>query len=43
MRYCIVCKRPMYTSLESIWIEGTNYDIHVSCKKDFELEAKDND
>jgi len=32
MRYCIKCKKPMYTSIESIWIENKNYDIHKKCK-----------
>ena len=33
MRYCYYCKKPMYTSNESIWIENKNYDIHKKCKK----------
>ena len=32
MRYCIKCKKPMYSSNESIWIKGKNYDIHKKCK-----------
>ena len=34
MRFCILCSKPMHTSIENIWIEGTNYDIHVGCKKE---------
>jgi hypothetical protein len=35
MRYCWYCKKPMYTSNESIWISKKNYDIHKKCKKKF--------
>jgi len=34
MRYCIVCEKPMYTSIESIWINKKNYDCHKKCKKE---------
>ena len=41
MRYCIECKKPMYTSFESIWIKGKNYDIHKKCLKSIlKREAK---
>jgi len=33
MRYCIKCKKPMYSSNESIWIKNKNYDIHKKCKE----------
>ncbi len=35
MRKCIHCKEPMFNSLESIWINGKNYDIHKKCKEEF--------
>jgi len=31
MRYCIFCKKPMYTSNFSVWINGKNYDAHKKC------------
>ena len=31
MRYCIFCKKPMFTSNFSIWIKGKNYDAHKKC------------
>ena len=36
MRYCVWCKKPMYTSIESIWVKGENLDIHAPCKKEAE-------
>ena len=35
MRYCWICKKPMYSSNESIWIDGMNYDVHKKCKEAF--------
>ena len=35
MRTCIHCKEPMFSSLESIWIDGKNYDIHKKCKESY--------
>ena len=32
MRYCYYCKKPMYTSNESVWINNKNYDAHKRCK-----------
>ena len=32
IRYCIRCKKPMYSSNENIWIKNKNYDIHKKCK-----------
>lgn len=31
MRFCYFCKGPMYTSNNSIWIKGKNYDAHKKC------------
>ena len=31
-RVCVYCKRPMFNSLESVWVCGKNYDIHKKCK-----------
>jgi hypothetical protein len=39
MRYCIRCKKPMYTSNESIWIKGKNYAIHKRCKTKEEIRC----
>ena len=36
MRYCIFCKKPIYTSIHSIWIKGKNYDAHQKCLEDSE-------
>jgi len=38
MRYCIVCEKPMHTSIESIWINKKNYDCHKKCKKEINNE-----
>ena len=32
MRYCIVCKKGMFTSYNSVWIKRKNYDIHKKCE-----------
>lgn len=32
MRYCHICKEPMYTSNHSMWINKKNYDVHSKCK-----------
>ena len=32
-RVCYYCKKPMYSSNESIWIKNKNYDIHKKCKE----------
>ena len=31
MRFCFYCGKPMYTSMESVWIKGKNYNCHVKC------------
>jgi len=36
MRYCYYCKKPMFTSNESVWIKGKNYDVHTKCKEKLE-------
>jgi len=41
MRYCMICKEKMYTSIESIWVDGINYDIHKNCKKKYLKELED--
>ena len=33
-RVCYYCKKPMYSSNESIWIKNKNYDIHKKCKEE---------
>jgi len=33
MRHCFICRKPMYTSSESVWINEVNYDVHKRCKK----------
>jgi hypothetical protein len=33
MKYCYYCKKPMYSSNESIWLLNKNYDIHSKCLK----------
>ena len=35
MRYCSYCKKPMHTSINSIWIGKKNFDIHVKCEKEY--------
>jgi len=40
MRFCYYCKKPMYTSIESIWIKNKNHDIHVKCKQKIKSEMK---
>ena len=32
-RVCVYCKKPIYNSLESVWVCGKNYDIHKKCKQ----------
>ena len=34
MRFCIKCGKPMFTSLESVWIKNKNYSIHKKCKEE---------
>ena len=41
-RYCIKCKKSMYSSNESIWIKNKNYDIHKKCKEENKLYNKKN-
>jgi len=41
MRYCWLCKEPMYSSKESVCIGNINYDIHVKCKKEYLERNKD--
>ncbi len=36
MRFCIVCKKPMYTSNGSVWIGRKNYPCHVKCEQKVE-------
>lgn len=33
MKYCKLCKKPMYTSNYSIWLGDTNYPCHKDCVK----------
>ncbi len=40
MRYCIVCKKPMYSSSSSIWKDEKNYDIHKGCIGKFTTQRK---
>jgi hypothetical protein len=44
MRHCFYCKKPMYSSNESIWIMGQNYDIslyiHKRCKDKYAVKLK---
>ena len=35
MRYCVNCKKPMYTSNNSIWIKDVNYEVHKECEEEF--------
>jgi hypothetical protein len=45
MRYCIYCKKGMYSSNDSIWIKNKNYDMHAKCKKKYikDNNIKEND
>jgi len=39
-RVCVYCGKPMYSSFESVWVNGKNYDIHKKCKKDHKIWLK---
>lgn len=43
MRYCKLCKKPMFTSNFSLWIKGKNYDVHKKCIQDDNNGDKKND
>jgi hypothetical protein len=40
MRFCIKCKKPMFTSNTSIWIKNKNFDIHKKCKEQLNKTPK---
>ena len=41
MRHCFYCKKPMYSSNESIWIMGQNFDVHKRCKDKYAVKLKE--
>ena len=42
MRFCFYCKKPMYSSNESIWIKETNFPAHKRCKDKYAVKEKEN-
>ena len=39
-RVCVYCGKSMYTSLESVWVNGKNFNIHKKCKKNYKIWLK---
>lgn len=40
MRYCANCKKPMFTSNNSIWIGHINFEVHKKCEEEFKQKRE---